>query len=251
MNGSDKRPDTPSNGSTKPATPAPNSEEPQGPLDNLGREDVPHTEPVEEQIPLFTQEELDKAAEPAAVRLTGHELVWLARKIKGADTKAKELLKAHSGKGKHELTSSELAEFEIAQKFGQTLADNSQKLEALMDASLKRRQALRSRKADLEDILRFTDEAEVKAEATKEILALPDEDEAMVAAIAMDRPSVKFILAVVESEIDRIRTKVVPHYENAPEETFEGSHPRSYYVNKNQHMKIVLEMLATKLEKKL
>lgn len=248
---SDKRPDLPPNGSTRPPTPEPTPEEIPSPLGDLDREDIPHPTKVGAAQPLFTEEEQALAAEPASVQLSGPELMWLSRKIEGAETRSKEIVKNLSGKAKHELTAAQAEELRVAREFGQVLTDNSQKLGTLVEASLKRRQALRARKFELEDVLRFTDEADAKAEATRELLELPDEEESLVATISMDRPSVKFVLSVVEAEIDRIRRQVIPHYEKVPDEAFEGSHPRSYYVNKNEHMKIVLELLAKKLEKRL
>ncbi len=177
------------------------------------------------------------------------EVDWLYRRVNGAFKRADEIL-TESHKGGEQSEPQKLVAKE-AQDNIEMLKKQSHDMASLITDGLTRLGALGARRAELEEALSFTEEPASRTKISDELAALPIEEEYRV---TMDRHAIKYIISIVDDMLMRLRTKIIPEYQNAPVEHYENAErvmSRSYYVNKNLRMKVMLEDMQRKLEKRL
>jgi hypothetical protein len=86
-------------------------------------------------------------------------------------------------------------------------------------------------------------------EITKRLKELPVEEPYI---ISFDRATLKFVVSLVEKDLHKFRSSIIPNYEKASEEEFKDIiQTKTFWVNKARKSKDVLDKLKVKLEKGL
>lgn len=106
---------------------------------------------------------------------------------------------------------------------------------------------LATMRGELEEALTLVEEPEAVEEINKRLANLPQDEGDYV--VTMDRGSIKFTLKLVENDLTKYRTHVIPAYEKADPADFKDAVcTRSYWLNMKKKEKRILEELKLKLE---
>lgn len=183
--------------------------------------------------------------------LTRIELTWLHRQLSACRDMVVGKLKTYSGDviSKNKASEEELKEMAETQKQKDELDKLVQTLVDRLDLGNRERLQIVNLLHDLQEAYELAEEDSAKTEAFNRIQALPEEEDYR---IQFDRHTVKFTLALIEKDLHKFRTEIIPAYENADAGEFEDPiMTKSYWVNKSKKSKGILESLKTKLEKLL
>jgi hypothetical protein len=118
----------------------------------------------------------------------------------------------------------------------------------LIKGDAQRLNILRYRE-ELEDSIPLIEEKEAVIEARKRLDTLPLEEEYR---ITFDRDTAKFVIKLLDKEINWIQQTNLPNLEKRKSEDFTDSvMTKSYYINKTKKAKSILEEMRKDLEKGL
>lgn len=179
------------------------------------------------------------------------ELVWLMRQLESGRDRADGIIKTYSGDAisKVKATEEQLAQLREATQHKDALDKLILNMKDNLTAGERNRLALHNTKLDLEEALELAEEQSAKDEATKQLALLPQEEDYK---IQFDRGTIKFTLKLLENDLLKFRTQIIPTYEKAdPGEFKDPIQTKSYWVNKARKSKDLLDSLKIRLEKKL
>lgn len=179
------------------------------------------------------------------------ELTWLMRQLEAGRDRADGIIKTYSGDAisKEKATEEQLAQLKEAVTFKDALDSLIVKMKDILNDGEKKRLAMHNLRADLEEAFDLAEEDSAKQEVMNRIKALPKEEEYR---IQFDRTTLKFTLRLIENDLLKFRTKIIPQYEKSePGEYKDPIQTKSYWVNKARKSRDILDLLKTKLEKKL
>lgn len=173
------------------------------------------------------------------------ELFWLYRQLASGRDRAEARTKQFTG----ELSPEQNAELTQAVKYFEELKKLVQGVKDSLDNGEREKMKLQALKEDLTEALDLVEEETAKEEIHKRLHDLPKEEDYR---IAFDRETCKFTVALVENDLHKFRSQVIPEYEKmAAEEFTDPIQTKSYWVNKARKSKEILEKLKIKLERAL
>ena len=176
------------------------------------------------------------------------ELEWLYRNMKHAHDKMEKIIATFSGPVA-ELTEPQALELKEAQTYVTELRDLARSMDATLTAGDQNRLKLRDTKAALEEAFDLVEEDSAKALILEKMRELPKDE---VYRVTLDRGSAKFTLKLIESDLEKVRNKMIPTYEKKDDSEFtDPIMTRTYYLNKAKRIKRTLEELQGKLQKAL
>lgn len=147
------------------------------------------------------------------------------------------------------LSEEQVAEYKMAITHRDELFALTNTIHDRMVQGDKERLGLVNLRADLTEAMGLVEEDSARLEAEKRLMDLPEEEKYN---ISFDRATLKFTLKLIENDLHKFRTQVIPAYEKAPVEDFKDPiQTKSYWLNKARQSKTILETLKTKLEKNL
>jgi hypothetical protein len=119
-----------------------------------------------------------------------------------------------------------------------------------LDEGERQRAKLAFMRAELEEAQELVgDNQGALDEITKRLKELPVEEPYI---ISFDRATLKFVVSLVEKDLHKFRSSIIPNYEKASEEEFKDIiQTKTFWVNKARKSKDVLDKLKVKLEKGL
>lgn len=180
------------------------------------------------------------------------ELTWLYRQLVAGRDRADGIIKTYSGNAidKAKLSAEQEAQLKEAQSHKAELDRLTQAIKDRLDFGDKERLAIVNHKADLEEALELVEEESAKIEIQKQLTHMP---EAESYKVQFDRATIKFTLKLIENDLHKFRSQVIPNYEKANPDDFKDDpiHTKSFWVNKAKKSKAILDTLKTKLEKTL
>lgn len=182
---------------------------------------------------------------------TRMELTWLMRQMEAGRDRADGIIKTYSGDviSRTKLADEQRAQLDEAQQHRETLERLVQDMKDRLAEGERQRLAIYNMKMDLEEAFDLVDEDSGKQEVMNRLKQLPKQEDYR---IQFDRTTIKFTLKLIENDLHKFRSQIIPNYEKAPPEQFEDPiQTKSYWVNKARKSKEILESLKSKLEKKL
>lgn len=171
------------------------------------------------------------------VTFTRIETNWLYQQMESARGRASALL-------------SEKPDDQEARMYSDELEAICMKLKDQMTAGERQRAKLSYMKEELEEARELVGEDEKALEEISNRLSnLPKEEPYLM---TFDRPTVKFIVKIVENDLQNFRAHIIPKYEKANDSDFtDAVQTKTFWVNKARKSKTILEQLKQKLERVL
>jgi hypothetical protein len=104
-------------------------------------------------------------------------------------------------------------------------------------------------RTSLNEAFDLVEEDSAKQEIMNRLKQLPKEEPYR---ITVDRATAKFLLKLVENDLHKFRSHIIPNYEaSKPEDHKDPIQTKSFWVNKSKASKVILENLKGKLSKAL
>lgn len=181
-----------------------------------------------------------------AINLKRVELSWLHRQIALGRDKAEENLKHLHGP----LSDDKVKERTKTRIFFDDLSKQTQTMKDALDAGTLNRIKAQEIREELEEAIELIGEdGEALTAINIQLEKLPKEEDYR---ISFTRDSAKFTIEIIEKDLQRFRSHVIPSYEkrNAIEYT-DPIRTKTYWINKARKAKTILEVFKTKLEKEL
>jgi len=180
------------------------------------------------------------------------ELTWLYRQLCAGKDKAEGIIKTHGGGdviSQAKATEAQVKEHAEARVHFEELTRLTQIMKERLDAGEKERLQLVNIRMDLMEATELVEEKSAKEAITNRLAELPAEEPYR---IQFDKGTCKFTLRLIESDLHKFRSQVIPQYEaSKPEDYTDDIQTKSYWVNKARKSKAILDGLKTKLEKAL
>lgn len=182
------------------------------------------------------------------VVFTRIELNWLYRQLMTGRDRAAATISALSGPVAT-ITDEQRAQLSEAREHHDALQALTDNIREIMDQGDKHRLKIKDIRDNLEEAKGLVEEESALEEIERRLMAMPTEEPYRV---QFDRATVKFTLRLVENDLQKFRTHIIPTYENSkPEDHKDPVQTKSYWVNKSRQSKAILESLKAKLEKTL
>lgn len=177
---------------------------------------------------------------------------WFYRHMLSEQDKA--IKKINSMKGAEKvLTNAQHDELVKMSTFNEELSRFVVILSDVRENSDKHKFALLARKEELEEAFELNDDKKAKDLTAIAIAAINvDLANAEKIKLTLDRPVIKFIMKILERDLHKFRSEIIPKYEKANDADFEDPiFTRKFWENKAIKSKEILEDFKKKLEKGL
>ncbi len=177
------------------------------------------------------------------ITMTRIELNWLYRQLEAGKDKAEGYILKLQGP-QSEDKAEEIGE---AVKQRDYLLSLCSFCKDALDYGERQRAKLAFMRTELEEARELVGDNENALTAIRDrIDALPKEEPYK---ITVDRPMVKFILKLIENDLHKFRSSIIPKYESSSEEDFKDViQTKTFWINKARKSKDVLDALKSKLE---
>lgn len=179
------------------------------------------------------------------------ELNWMYRQLSAGKEKAEAICKRYDGEDvlAKPLTEEQTKERDAARIYYAELVTLTAGMRDLLDEGERTRLKLRDLREDLDEAFSLVEEDAAKQEVLNRLKDLPKEEPYRV---TFDRTTAKFTLQLLEQDINKFRSQVIPNYEKTDASEFtDPIMTKSYWINKSRSSKAILEGMKVKLEKML